>query len=243
MKKRSLSAIIFLMVCLVFTNVLCFSEPVFAKGITSVRQVKKLAKNQVKGASIIEVERDYEDGVLVYEVRMLKSKKEYDLVYRASDAKLVSYAWEMQPWYVKRGNGKIISLNKCKKLAQKEVSGGKILSIAKKRSDGIDIYKVVMQKSSKKYELKFHARTGKLLEYEWELTRKTNNKDYIGENKAKQIALNEVGGGEVVKVEFDMDDGVPVYEVEIVEDDMEYDVKIHAVTGTILEIDVDSIYD
>ena len=243
MKKRSISAIIVLMVCLVFTNVLCFSEPVLAKRITSLKQVKKLANKQVKGASIIEVERDYEDGVLVYEVRMLKSKKEYDLVYRASDAKLVSYGWEMQPWYVKRGSGKMISLSKCKKLAKKEVSGGTILSIAKKRSDGIDIYKVVMKKSNKKYELKFHARTGKLLEFEWELTQKTNNKDYIGENKAKQIALNEVGGGKVVKIEFDMDDGVPVYEVEIVDDDMEYEVIIHAVTGAILEIDMDSIYD
>ena len=100
-----------------------------------------------------------------------------------------------------------------------------------------------MKKSNKKYELKFHARTGKLLEYEWELTRKTNNKDYIGEKKAKQIALKEVGGGKVIKIEFDMDDGVPVYEVEIVEDDMEYERIIHAVTGAILEIDMDSIYD
>ncbi len=243
MKKRSKWAAIILMVCFVFTNVLCFSETAFAKGITSVSQAKKLAKKQVKGARIIEVEKDYEDGIRVYEIRMLKGKKEYDLTYRASDAKLISYGWETQLWYVKRGSGKIISMSKCKKLAGKEVPNGKITHISRKRSDGIDIYKVKIQKGSKKYELKFHARTGKLLEYEWDFVKKADSSKYIGEKRAKQIALKEVGGGRVVKVEFDKDDGIPVYDVEVVDDELEYEIKIHAVKGTILEIDVDSIYD
>ena len=93
------------------------------------------------------------------------------------------------------------------------------------------------KKGSKKYELEFHARTGKLLEYEWELTTKSSNKNnYIGTAKAKEIALKKVGGGHVIKVEFDMDDGVPVYEVEIIKGDYEYDVEIHAKTGKILEL-------
>lgn len=174
----------------------------------------------------------------------MKGKKEYELTYRASDAKLISYKWEIASWYITKGKGKIISKSKCKKLAKKEVSGGSITSLVKKRSDGIDIYKVKMKKGSKKYELEFHARTGKLLEYEWELTTKSSNKNnYIGTAKAKEIALKKVGGGHVIKVEFDMDDGVPVYEVEIIKGDYEYDVEIHAKTGKILEVDKDYIYD
>ena len=61
--------------------------------------------------------------------------------------------------------------------------------------------------------------------------------------KAKQIALAEVPGATVVKAEFDNDDGVPVYEVELVKDAWEYEFKIHAKTGQILERDQDSIYD
>lgn len=34
--------------------------------------------------------------------------------------------------------------------------------------DGIEIYEVEMKKGSVKYELKYHGRTGKLLEYKWE---------------------------------------------------------------------------
>ena len=244
MKKSNRILTMIFLVCFVFANVLCFPTLVSAKEITSSYQAKRLAREKVKGATVTEVDRDYEKGELVYEVKLVKGKKEYELTYRASDAKLISYKWEIASWYITKGKGKIISKSKCKKLAKKEVSGGSITSLVKKRSDGIDIYKVKMKKGSKKYELEFHARTGKLLEYEWELTTKSSNKNnYIGTAKAKEIALKKVGGGHVIKVEFDMDDGVPVYEVEIIKGDYEYDVEILAKTGKILEVDKDYIYD
>ncbi|MCM1256220.1 MAG: PepSY domain-containing protein [Roseburia sp.] len=244
MKKSNRLIAVLLMVCFVFADVVFFPSPVSAKSITSVYQAKRLAREKVKGATVTEVDKDYENGELVYEVTLVKGKKEYDLTYRASDAKLISYSWEIQSIYITKGKGKIISKSKCKSLAKKEVSGGSITSITKKRSDGIDVYKVKMKKGSKKYDLEFHARTGKLLEYEWELTTKSSNSSkYIGTAKAKEIALKKVGGGHVTKVEFDIDDGVPIYEVEIIKGDYEYDVEIHAKTGKILEVDKDYIYD
>lgn len=244
MKKRRVFTTVLLTIFLVITNVFCMSETVHAKAVKSAREAEKLAKKKVKGATVLKIEREKENGVLVYEVEMMKGKKEYDLTYRASDGKLISYGWEIQSWYIKNGSGKIMSLNKCRKLAQKEVSGGKIISIVKKRSNRIDIYKVKLQKGNKTYELKYHARTGKLLEYDWEInTRSNNDKKYIGEKRAKQIALEEVGGGTVVKIEFDIDDGVPVYEVEIVDEEFEYEVVIHAKTGAVLEMDAEYIDD
>lgn len=246
MGKRSIFVTIFLMAGFMLINVFFFSDTVFAKGITSIRQAEKLAKKQVKGAAVVEVDQDYEKGVLVYEIRLIKGKKEYDLTYRASDAKLICYGWEIQSRYIKAGGGKDIGVSRCRTLAKKQVSDGKILSVTKKYSDGIEVYKVKMQKSNRKYELKFHARTGKLLEYEWELTDKKGNgknNDYIGREQAKKIALERVGGGTVIKVEFDKDDGVPVYEVEIIKGEFEYEVKIHARTGAVLEVDMDYIYD
>lgn len=244
MKKRSIIMSLFLIFSLVCTNIFFFPSAVSAKEVTSIYQAKRLAKAKVKGATVTEVDQDYENGTLVYEVQLIKGKKEYDLVYRASDAKLISYGWEINSIYIGNSGKSIISTNKCKKLAKKQVSGGTILSIVKKYSDGIDVYKVVMKKGNKKYELKFHARTGKLLEYDWELTAKKNQSTaYIGAEKAKQIALKETGGGHVTKVVFDMDDGVPVYEVEIIKDAYEYDIEIHAKTGKILDFEMDSIYD
>lgn len=140
-----------------------------AKAISTVHQAKKLAKKVVRGATVVEAEQDHDDGILVYEVELIKGKKEYNLTYRASDSKLISYSWDIASGYLKKGKGRIISTKKCKKLAKKKVSNGKILSVVRKRDDGIDYYKVKMRKGGKKYELEIHARTGKLLEYEWEL--------------------------------------------------------------------------
>lgn len=175
MKKYRFSITVMLVFCFILTSMLGFTfmmNNVSAQEITTVSQAKKLAKKVVKGATVLEAEQDDDDGILVYEVQLVKGKKEYDLVYRASDSKLISYSWEIQSGYVKKGKGRIISKKKCKKLAKKKVSGGKITHVLRKRSDGIDYYKVNMRKGSKKYEMEIHARTGKLLEYEWELVAK-----------------------------------------------------------------------
>ena len=47
----------------------------------------------------------------------------------------------------------------------------------------------------------------------------------------------------MLAVKFEMDDGVPVYEVDVMKEYLEYEIKIHARTGRILEIDTESIYD
>lgn len=242
MKKRGIPGIIMLIICLVLTNICFIPHTVQAKGITSVRQVRKLAKKQVKGARIDKVEEDYENGKFVYEVELSKGRKEYNLTYRASDGKLISYEWEIHSWYVDNGGGKLISISKAKRLAKKQVKNAKLTSIMKKHSDGIDVYRVKMKTSKKKYELKIHARTGKVLEYEWKLATKANKK-YIGEERAKEIALQKVGSGTVVKVDFDYDDGVPVYEVDIIKGLYEYEVEIHARTGKILSFEMEHIYD
>lgn len=228
--------------CFMLTNVCFMPGAVYAKGISSAKQAKKQAKKQVKGARVVKTETDYEDGKLVYEVELSKGKKEYKMVLRASDAKVISYDWEIHSQNVTRGKGNLIGSAKAKKLAKKQVKNAKITSVKKKYSDGIDVYRVKMKTSKKKYELEVHARTGKILEYEWELAAKTSSK-YIGKEQAKSIALKKAGSGTVVKVEFDEDDGVPVYEVEIQDDVYEYELKIHAKTGKILEYEKEHIYD
>lgn len=64
-----------------------------------------------------------------------------------------------------------------------------------------------------------------------------SSKQYIGEDEAKNIALThaDVSNPTMLHIEFDLDDGVMVYDVEFYSDNVEYDYEINAVTGTILE--------
>lgn len=69
----------------------------------------------------------------------------------------------------------------------------------------------------------------------------------IGIEQAKVIALNQAGlsASQVVftKAKQDWDDGRLLYECEFIYNTMEYEYEIDAYTGTVLEMDIDSIYD
>lgn len=66
---------------------------------------------------------------------------------------------------------------------------------------------------------------------------------YIGLEKARQIALKKAGvSANDVRWEdreFDLDDGTPVYELEFRAGSMEYSCDVHAVTGAVLDYDVE----
>ena len=225
-QRRKIAALLLLMFCFVSVGVLVTPYTAYAKKITSIRQAEKLARKKVKNATITESDKDYEKGVLIYEIEMIKGTKEYNLTYRASDGKLIEYGWE-QHKLNRSSRKKKMSESKCRSLAQKKVPGASITSIRLKYDDGIDQYKVKMKKGNKKYELEYHARTRELIGYEWkeEIKPKQSNNNYIGAEKAKQIALSKVPGATVIKVEFDRDDGVPLYEVEMIKD--EFGCQLH----------------
>ncbi len=67
--------------------------------------------------------------------------------------------------------------------------------------------------------------------------------DYIGEDKAKEIAFKDAGVKEkdasYVLVHLDRDDGVMIYDVEFMVGNEEYDYDIDAVSGKILSKDFD----
>ena len=90
--------------------------------------------------------------------------------------------------------------------------------------------------------------TGAVLKREKEVNKSGNsgndnpgngNTGNIGEEQAKSIALDHAGftSSQVrfSKVEFDYEDGVPVYEVEFYSGSMEYEYEINAITGSIVK--------
>lgn len=60
------------------------------------------------------------------------------------------------------------------------------------------------------------------------------NVPYIGENKAKEIALEKTGGGELITFSFDDNSGSRVYNIEIADDNNNYIMTMDAKSGDIL---------
>ena len=67
--------------------------------------------------------------------------------------------------------------------------------------------------------------------------------NFIGEEKAKEMALSKAGvtaeGVIFERVDLELDDGVWVYEIDFAKDKHEYDVKVKADDGIILEFEKD----
>lgn len=150
--------------CVMATSIFGWAQSADAAKLSSSDQAVAKAQKKVPNATLKDVEQDHKNGHLVYEVELVKGNKEYEFVYRASDAKLLKFEWEKKN--VAPSSGKaLISENKCRQLAKNKVKKGKILSVRLKRDDGVDIYKVKMAVGNKLHKLKFHARTGELVEH------------------------------------------------------------------------------
>ena len=117
--------------------------------------------------------------------------------------------------------------------------------------DGRQIYEIEFYTGDyKEYDYEIDARTGEIISYDFDAegfnnTAQKNTGSYIGETKAKSIALGAVpgaGDNNVVKVKFDYDDGRAEYEVKIIYNSMEHEFDIDAVTGSILPRDSESVY-
>ena len=211
-----------------------------AKAIQSASQAQEAALKEVPSATVVEVDTDMENGELIYEVELQKGGKEYNLHYRSSDGSLVKYEWELNhPPYTNQ-NKKNLSKQAIRKKALEQVKNATVVSTVLKHDDGRSEYKVVLKKGNKQYKLVYDSKSGRLLEYEWELAKSGDSSSkYIGAEKAKAIALKKVPSATVTKVEFDHDDGMAVYEVEMIKGNYEYEVKINAKNGKIIEFEKD----
>ncbi len=133
-----------------------------AKKITSSSQAEKMASGYVKCAMVLFVEEDKDDGVLTYEVDMKKGSKKYELVYQASNGKLIEYKWEKTGH--KKSNKKV-SEKEIRRQAGKKVKNAEIIEVDYDLEDAE--YEVELIGKSKKYELGY-SEDGTLISYQWE---------------------------------------------------------------------------
>lgn len=123
--------------------------------------------------------------------------------------------------------------------------------------DGRWVYEVefIVQSGSGylEYDYEIDASTGKIISYDYDAEGYQSSSSgnsgagvSVSESTAKQTALNRVPGASasnIYKFKLDFDDGRWEYEGTIVYNQMEYEFTIDANTGSIVEWDVESIYD
>ncbi len=120
-------------------------------------------------------------------------------------------------------------------------------------SHGTQVYDIEFYTSDTKYDYEIDASNGTVLEKNIEQFQiqtnptdsaiNSSSNDYIGVDRAKEIALNHAQMNEsdvqFAKAKLENDDGGVEYEIEFYSGRTEYEYTIDAVSGNIIEYDVD----
>lgn len=149
--------------------------------------------------------------------------------------------------------GKMLTVSQAKSIALKAAEG-KVDDVDLERRNGQTFYEVeIDRKGNPDVTVRLDAYTGKILA----VVNDDDDDDYRGNGtansssdsasnqvkltvaQASNIALKQVTGGKVTKVELDRDNGRYVYEIELRTAQGEADVDIDANTGKVLSFDQD----
>lgn len=191
---------------------------------------------------------DRDDGRVVYDVEFWLDNKEYDYEIDASTGSIVSYDYDIEGYApsAPSASGDIGS-EKAKEIALNHAgvssSQAVFLYAETDYDDGRKVYEVEFYSGNKEYDYEIDASTGTIVSCDYDAERyapQQTSGDYIGEAKAKAIVESKAGSsGTYREFKLERDDGRMVYEGELRVGRTEYDFKIDAVSGAVLEWETD----
>ena len=192
---------------------------------------------------------DYDDGIAEYEIEFNSASDEYEYDINAVTGAVIKYSKEALEIPAMNNTTGIITADEAKSaaLAHAGLSASEV-TFTKARldyDDGTAEYEIEFNSVSDKYEYDINASNGNVIKYSKESLKnsKQNGSSMITADEAKNIALEyaELNASEVrfTKSELDYDDGMAEYEIEFSFGRKEYEFKIDAYTGEIIETDIE----
>jgi uncharacterized membrane protein YkoI/beta-lactamase regulating signal transducer with metallopeptidase domain len=224
-------------------------------------------------ATFIKAYLDHDDRLVVYDVEFYSGSTEYDYEIDAVTGMIAEFDQEIEYYAIPRSSsgsaavpardtGSHIGEARAKSIAlgNADVTEAQTTYITARLDydDGRIDYDVDFLVGNTEYEYEIDAVSGSIIEYDRETeNRQPRNKsvpatrpvvpadpsNYIGEARAKSIALSHAGLSEAqvtrLRVKLDRDDGRAVYEVDFNNGRMEYEYEINATNGDIHEADAE----
>lgn len=199
--------------------------------------VFKHAKVENKNVTNLEIEYDYENGNMIYDVEFDCNNIEYDYEVDAVSGKILKIEIENNN-NNNNSNNKYLSKNKIEEIAIKKANVSKYYDydIEFEFKGGTPIYEVEFETDGAEYEIEIDAKNGNIIKYE-KKKKKVDTSKLISKDKAKNIVLNDAKVSEYYDYEIELDDNE--YEINFETREYEYKYKLDAKTGKILEKDTD----
>ncbi len=207
-------------------------------------------------------EMDYDDGMMLYEIDIFYNNTEYEYEINAETGAVVKYEQEAIKDNVGTPSEDVVTGNpNGDKFVTKDDAinaainhaGVDKASVAALRTeldtdDKTPHYDVEFMVGNVEYEYEVAASTGKIIKFEKEVEEDNKHESNITANiiskeEALAIAYKDAGVAAdsvyVIKCELDKDDGKYKYDAEFKVGNTEYDYEINAVTGKIVDKDIE----
>lgn len=190
---------------------------------------------------------DYDDGTAEYEIEFYSASEEYEYDINAATGTVIKYSKEALTLPAINSSKDTLTAEEAKAAALAH-AGLKASEVTFTKAeldydDGKAKYEIEFNSASDKYEYDINASTGAVLKYSKEAISNQNDTDIITADEAKTAALEYAGltDSEVkfTKAELDYDDGKAEYEIEFYYGRKEYEMKIDAYSGKIIEAETD----
>ena len=245
-------------------------QPTDVSGRITEADAKQIALDHA-GISESETDRlrvklDYDDGVQEYEVTFYVGNREYDYDIDAATGTIRSFDSEIEDDYniasapsatraaTSASSGAAITEAEAKQIALDHAgvseSETERMRVKLGRDDGVQEYEVTFYVGNREYDYDIDAATGEIRSYDSEI-----DDDYVSSTEAAGAAVSEdearatvvarVSGASAsdVRLYLERDDGRLVYEGELIYNGTEYEFKIDATTGDVLDWESESVRD
>lgn len=121
-------------------------------------------------AAFYRVERDSDDGRVVYEVEFYSGNTEYDYEISAETGEILSYDSDIEGWAAQgasSASGSAVTLEQARELVLERVPGAAAsdVQIEQERDDGRDIYEGEVYYDRTEYEFEIDASTGSFIKW------------------------------------------------------------------------------
>ena len=198
-------------------------------------KAKELALQEVGSGNIIEFSYENDDKMPHYEFKILNDGVEHEVEISALDGSVLKHDSKNHSDGI---SNPVLDVVGVREIGEK-LMDGTIVRIRLEEEDHQPVYEVIAVDGTYKYEYEIDAIDGHVVNQEKELinqvTTTPNLEATLDVQKAKEIALSQVNGGVVTEISLDMDDSIPVYEVKVMADGMEYKYEISGVDGRIIK--------
>lgn len=239
------------------------TKPIHAEGTRiSEAAAQKMISDEISNAQILSTKQETDDGIFQYKIsfqsKTLYGKYEID----AQSGAIMEREIKMGKPYVYTNSNEIISMEVLKSKVIKLVPDGTITDVELESRNNVPVFKIEVYKNGLEYNLILNATTGEKIsssshdsgwdksnyELDWDYdeyipsSQKVDNTSTIIDSaKAAQIAKAKApAGATLIEIKLDYDDGRAIYEGKLIKGNMEYEFEIDALTGTIIDWDMDN---